>query len=221
MSGSVLKCLASHLFHCLQEPYWDRENWTELKPAVEKVAQCISGYTAYLEKSCKKVMLNQSTTSPVREISDNLTFQFLPRCSTCCSIVKNLCNQLEKTTEYEYVAIEDYCPAEPSTKHCFFQRLKTSGFPFAAALLTYAHGNNVGNLNFVWKVHATDETAFSTSQPVIESVKQAIPVFHTRAMRKTMFEKFGCLTSTVKPTVMRHIYRSLTGKSVSYSLCSV
>ena len=117
--------------------------------------------------------------SPVRQISDNLTFQFLPQCSTCSSVLSDLCDQVQQTTEYEYVAVEDYCPAEPSTKYYFFQKLKTSGLPFAAALLTYTHGNNVGNLSFVWKVHATDESdsAFSNSQSVIESVKQSIPVF--------------------------------------------
>ena len=66
----------------------------------------------------------------------------------------------------------------------------------------------MGNLSFVWKVHATDESdsAFSNSQSVIESVKQSIPVFHTRAMRRNMLQKFGRLTSTANTNTGLMLY---------------
>ena len=80
------------------------------------------------------------------------------------------------------------------------------------------HGNNLGNLNFVWKVSSNGEAAFSDSQPVIESVKEKIPIFHTREMKKQMFQKFGRLMSNMQPAVMRHIYRSFTG-TACIALC--
>ena len=70
----------------------------------------------------------------------------------------------------------------------------------------------MGNLNFVWKVPSTDQSSFSDSQRVIEQIKKNIPTYHTRAMRKDMFQRFGLLTASVKPATMRFIYRSLTGK---------
>ena len=78
MCGSVLKSISSHLFDCLQGMYWDRENWRELKADVEEVAQALANYARYLQKSYKKTLLNQMRTSPVQQLSDGLTFQFLP-----------------------------------------------------------------------------------------------------------------------------------------------
>lgn len=80
--------------------------------------------------------------------------------------------------------------ADCRSKYTFVQTMKTVGFPFPTALLSYTHGNNVGNLNFVWKVNSADESSFSDSQRVIEMVKKNIPVYHTRAMRKEMFQVF-------------------------------
>ena len=57
-------------------------------------------------------------------------------------------------------------------------------------MLTYSHGNNIGNLHFLWKVSDTDD-AMSNSQQTIEKAKEEIPIYHTRAMRRALFEKFG------------------------------
>ncbi len=84
------------------------------------------------------------------------------------------------------------------------QTLKEVGLPFPTALLTYTHGNNV---HFVWKVESYSDASFSDSQPVIETLKD-IPVFHTRMMRKEMFNIFG---TSLKPAAARHIYRVFTG----------
>ena len=86
LSSSVLQSLSSHLFHCLQGCYWDRENWKQLKPAVEKLATALSNYTAYLNKSCKTTLLNQASPTPVRQLSDNLTFIFVRSCALLFSM---------------------------------------------------------------------------------------------------------------------------------------
>lgn len=68
-------------------------------------------------------------------------------------------------------------------------------------------------MHFVWKV-APDETVekcFEKSIGVIEQVKPHIPQFHTRTMRRTMFEKFGRVSPNINPAVLRFFYRDLTG----------
>ena len=92
--------------------------------------------------------------------------------------------------------------------------MKRVGITFPTALLTYTHGNNVGSLHFVWRVETFGDGAFSDSQPVIESIKKDIPVYHTRLMRKKMFKVFGRLTSSLKPAFARYIYRVFTGMAV-------
>ena len=75
-------------------------------------------------------------------------------------------------------------------------------------LLTYSHGNNVGNLHFLWKVSGSSED-LSLSQCAIEKAKEEIPVYHTRAMRRALFGKFGRVAPTMKPAVLRALYREL------------
>ena len=49
------------------------------------------------------------------------------------------------------------------------------------------------------------------SSLVIENVRKQLPQYHTRAMRKAMFEKFGRISPAVKPAALRFFYRELTG----------
>ena len=154
MSGSFLKSISSHLFDCLQGMYWDREKWRELKTDVKKVAPALANYTSYLQKSCKKTLLNQTHTSPVQQLSDSLTFQFLPLCSanTSSSLTSELCERLNECSAYEYLQVEQYCPTQSMMKYKLMKAMKSNGIPFPTDLVTYTHGNKFENLNFLWKI---------------------------------------------------------------------
>lgn len=212
LSSSVLRSLSSHLFHCLQGGYWHRSAWVQMKDDVEGLAQCIAKYADYLERSNKRVKFNHQLPSPIRELSENITFQFLPVASSSIPILSELQKRLEDAPHFQYVSVEDVCPTNIRKKHNFISALKTNGFPFNAAMLSYTHGNNVGNLHFVWRVMSSDESSFTDCQKVIDQVKGNIPIYHTRAMRRAMFDVFGRLTSSLKPAVARHLYRVFTGK---------
>lgn len=151
MSGDTLRSMSSHLFHCLQGLYWQRRNWVELRNEVEQLANAVAKYADYLESSRKKSKLNHMVTSPVRELSDNLHFQFLPVCSSAAPASLQLIqSHLEELPDYETACIEELqmCPSDSRSKYSLTQTLKAVGLPFPSALLTYSHGNNVGNLNF-------------------------------------------------------------------------
>ena len=77
-------------------------------------------------------------------------------------------------------------------------------------MLTYSHGNNVGSIHFLWKVTDSSDEEFSRCQGVIERAKGDIPVYHTRAMKQALFAKFGRVTSSVKPVVLRALCKELT-----------
>ena len=82
--------------------------------------------------------------------------------------------------------------------------------------LTYSSGNNVGNLHFVWKLPPNKplEETFLDSSRVIK-IKPLLPQYHTWAMHRAMFHKFGRVSPNVKPAVLRFFYRDLTGDSSS------
>ena len=83
------------------------------------------------------------------------------------------------------------------------------------ALMTYTHGNSVGNLCFVWKVNSSDESSFSDCQSVIERVKESIPTYHTRAMRREMIWLLDFCEASY------HADLSLTGELLCVLWCGV
>ena len=109
--------------------------------------------------------------------------------------------------------MEDVCPSDPRRKYEYLQMLKSSGLALNAAMLTYMHGNNMGNTHFAWKVPEQGPDSFSQSQRTIEAVREQIPTFHTRAMRRSLLQKYGRVAPNIKPAVMRSLYRELTGDS--------
>jgi hypothetical protein len=90
---------------------------------------------------------------PIREVGDHLTFMFLPVASDIAfSAFQRLEQALQAKEYYQSVQIADFAPDEASKRYNYTKRLKTRGLPFPTAMLTYSHGNNVGNVSFIWKV---------------------------------------------------------------------
>ena len=45
----------------------------------------------------------------------------------------------------------------------------------------------------------------------MELIKPLLPQYHTRAMKRTLFEKFGRVTKAIKPAILRAFYREVSG----------
>ena len=93
------------------------------------------------------------------------------------------------------------------------QTLQSKGLCLKVALLTYTHGNNVGNFHFVWRVN--DDSSYCSvlthSQPTTEAIKSDIPSYHTKAMDCELVLKYGKVTPKVKPAILCSLYKELTG----------
>ena len=107
-------------------------------------------------------------------------------------------------------------PTDHRKRYDVIQQLK-DGLLSPAILATYSPGSNVGNILWLWIADATDiSSAIQSCHEVIESIKCDIPTYHTRAMRKAMFDKFGRIAKNMTKAVLRHFYHDLTGdKSVN------
>ena len=78
----------------------------------------------------------------------------------------------------------------------------------------YTPGSNIGNQWYSWKVGPSSEDECelpTTSQNTIEEIKKSLPAFHSRAMRKAMYSKYGRICPTIKPATLRYLYHDLTG----------
>ena len=155
-----------HIYSIVSKDYTGKER-IELKNEVEQLANAVAKYTDYLEASRKKSKVNHTLSSPVWVISDSLHFQFLPvGDSAGPASLNSLQGHLEKNSNYETVCIEELkmCPSDSRSKYSLMQILNAEGIPFPTALLTYSHGNNVGNLSFLWKMKSVDESSFTESK---------------------------------------------------------
>ena len=213
LSEGTICEFSNRLFRCLQGNYWESSGWKDLKLDIQSLATLLSDYATYLREQNKKAKYMQCFAHPVRSIADNLDFRFLPQCETTPSLLTGLESRLAEKNEFEYVVVEDVCPSDPRRKYEYLQMLKSSGLALNAAMLTYTHGNNMGNTHFAWKVPEQGPDSFSQSQRTIEAVREQIPTFHTRAMRRSLLQKYGRVAPNIKPAVMRSLYRELTGDS--------
>ena len=150
---------------------------------------------------------------PIREVGDHLTFMFLPVASDIAySAFQHLEQALQAKEYYQSIQIAHFAPDEASRRYEYIKRLKTRGLPFPTAMLTYSHGNNVGNLSFIWKVDCKDESSFARSQGEIESIKCMLPVFKTRAIHRAAFSRFGRLTPNITPLAFNYMYKELINR---------
>lgn len=175
----------------------------------------MSKYAEYLlgqNVATKRVHLS---SQPVRQIADNINVQFLPTSSSVpnCLNDLNLNLNLLQVGMFEHIAVEDFCSPDPQKKYTFMKTLQGSGFSMKVAMLIYTHGNSVGNMSFfVWKIPDTNhDEALAQSQRTIETVKESIPIYHTRSMKRALCAKYGRIAPTIKPCILRALYKDLTG----------
>lgn len=212
MTSTSLCLSADSLFGCLQGVYWEQRGWKEFKPNVERLATSLSEYSDYLIKQCYTTKRVHSSLQPVRQISENLAFCYLPLCANVAPCFHKLELNLKEKYPFEYLPVEDVSPTEPRKKYMYeyIQKLRETGLSMKVAFLTYSHGNNIGSFHFVWKVLDSVDADISESQRTIEKVKEQLPVFHTRAMKAALHSKFGRVAPNMKPVTLRALYRELT-----------
>ena len=217
LSSQQLQVCADALFGCLQGVYWERTGWSELRTDVEVLATTLSKYVEYLQSRCEAMKRAHMSPLPVRQISENIVFSYLPTSTVVDSCHLELDNRLSELDMHEHLLVEDVFQADPRHKYEYINKLKVRGLPCKVAMLSYSHGNNIGNLHFLWKCLNSPEEDISLSQQTIEKVKEKIPVYHTRSMRQALQSKFGRVTAGIKPCVLRALYRDLTNDHSSPS----
>ena len=84
--------------------------------------------------------------------------------------------------------------------------------------VSFAPGGSIGNLNWLWYSTAKDiDNALQSTQPLIEELKKKIPQYHTRAMRRDMYEKFGLVMPTTTKISVASFVQRFGGRLFSFS----
>lgn len=85
-------------------------------------------------------------------------------------------------------------------------------FTFSRFTIFNSFGNYVGNALFLWKIPHASERSAEKELEVVTKIKDKMPVFSTRAIRKEFFERYPNL----KPYELRNMFFKLT----NFEYCS-
>ena len=156
----------------------------------------------------------------MRQVSDSMSVKFVKASTgvlSCNTRLEMLSLCLRDKSEYDFVSLSDFLPDASRARYEYIQTHERNGLPYVypIMLLTHSSGSNIGNLHFVWKLPAGKliKATFEESIRTVEDIKQILPRYHMRAMRREMFTKFGQISPSVKPAALHFLYRELTADS--------
>lgn len=98
-------------------------------------------------------------------------------------------------------------------RRVYVDNLKSCSLASKILLYSYASGNSVGSLHFIWKIpeESSEEMLVSRNAEVSRIIKPSIPIYHTRAMKKQFYSDMS-LFRCGRPAVLREMYKRLTGE---------
>lgn len=108
LSGEVLQQAAVDLSVIMNERFWERSGWCDMKQEVVSLIQSLTGYVEYLERKNKLMKLHHKSSTPVREISNNIHVQFLPTTDDPNDEFNQLEEKLMNSDYYNYISLSDY-----------------------------------------------------------------------------------------------------------------
>eukprot|EP00117_Sycon_ciliatum_P025894 scpid75942/ scgid21385/ len=210
---NILRCdlesLSASLFFLAGCSYMKHQSWKSVREAVLKMADNFRKYSAYLNDHATAVTASEAKRSCVRTDVDELkvvraTLVLKP---TAAARYRSLHAAIQAAADYDYVMIEDHCPADHRRKHEYLEGLV---MPVKCVLYSYTGGKT--HVHFVWRIpeDVDDSELLQRNVRIQQEVKALIPKFHTRIMRREFIQLFGSLTNT-KPAFLREAYRRLTG----------
>ena len=213
LNYSVLERHVASLSSHLQCKYWDSPTWSHFKSDCQNLLEALYDYKEHLSKKRRVMNENHQSDKQICSLSNNIQLSILPVVDSTPIGLHSLASELETKDCYVSVFVNDFAPTEPILKYRYMETLKC-GLHMPCLLFTYSPGSNIGNQSYIWKITASGDEVFTLSQKTIEEVKMKLPVFHTRAMREAMYQKYGRVCPSLKPATLCFLYHDLTGKLV-------
>ena len=134
----------------------------------------------------------------IRDIGQNLSVQFTGVRLSPPPYLDLIYQAIETAGSNQPIELDLLLPSDRRRRYKWLMDLK-QGLQVPLVHVLYAPGVNVGNLNWLWHSTATNiDNTLQTTQPLIEELKKKIPQYHTQAMRKAMYDKFGLVMPTTK-----------------------
>ena len=216
MSSDALKSHACCLKAFLLSPWIKKPVWDTLRKGIEELTEAIESYCFELDEKRKAMKVHHNT--PI-VADDDLAFSVLKVTKDFPIILNPICEAVKEKGCYEPIAVRDFAPIDRRKRYAYVMQLER-GLSVRCVMITRSYGSNIGNYRFLWRIpeHVTMENTLAENQRVVTKILQDLPTYHTRCMRQEFISKFGRISPTTKPVVLREIYRELTGESICVCL---
>ncbi len=231
LSKHVKKCLekqqlqahAQKMELILEEPFLNGKLWLPIKEAISGLVSMICKYCSYLDEKSESQAAYRSMNVPTRSNNDNQEIIILhPKHvvkPTFSSRYKPLTTHLLAAKHFEVLSVDEYTPPDTHQRRFYIDNLHQE-MPCKCVLLRVSRGNNLGTLNFMWKVPValSDEEVLKENVPNITRIQHDLPVYHTCFMRRQFIRCCSLISAEVKPAVLRHIYKTVQLQSLPMRL---
>ena len=119
LSMAQLRTHSLALQDCLQSSWFRKEQFKELKEAVEGVVATLSVYTAYLQDKNKSQKLHHLLSCPASSPSDSSHLQLLPQLLKILSNLQPVDSALNVKPPFEPVSVADFAPYDWRQRYRF------------------------------------------------------------------------------------------------------
>ena len=184
-----------------------------MKSPVKVLAQSLSKYAEYLANKRVRMQEIHTSSDTTRSVEENLTVCFTKARSSHPLYLQPVIDTVTAAGLQNPVELGPLLPVDRRRRYDWLEAIR-QGVSVPLIQVTYAPSSNIGNLMWVWHTDVCDiNSALQSSQPIIENLKKDIPQYHSRAMRRAAFEKFGLVIKTTKKSALRYLYKDLLGDS--------
>lgn len=193
-------------------PWFLNEKFKEFRRVCENLIEGLRKYAEFLKQQKERSARNHALENPVRSITDSWSIKVsLSKSKDVKPQYSALNEALGRYDLYEPIFLNEFTPRDKIDRRYWLENID---LPFPVKIYTHYHGNYFGNFVFIWKVDK-DLNHGDNDLKAIDKVREGLPIFSTRAMRREFINRYSVVGPQFKPAILRDLYRFLTQDSAA------
>lgn len=193
-------------------PWFGLEKFSHFQSVCLKLLHGLKKYLDFLKQQQQRNEVHHASEKPVRSMTDNWSMKTIQPCPKKNSNYLDVEKTLSGMEDYQPLWLFDFEPADRFDRRLWYENFS---LPFSAKVYTHRVGNFIGNYTFVWKISSKkSERSDEDDLQVLSEIRENLPVYSTRAMRKLFIDRYARETG-MKAAVLRDMYQFVKGDSAA------
>lgn len=179
LSVEGLNLHLTNLTHLLQQSWLHRSSFKQLHDIIQGLANSFDKYRTYLQQQRDSSVVNRSSLTPCRTISESIELFPVPVVTHCKPEYSRIQQIILDKDHYQPILLSEFAPDDRHARKNWLSQLQLE---VPAMMYRFMHGNNLGTLAFLWKTPKEGGEATSNAKLVTE-LNSRQKVYSTREMR--------------------------------------